>query len=288
MFREDRQPWLSSIRRLANMPGVDPERPSRSLLAGRDLIDGLRCWPLWFIMGWYDIKQRYRRSTLGPFWLTLSMAVLIGSLGILYARLFKMEIDQYLPFLCLGLLIWNLISTMLTEGCAAFIQAERLIKQIRTPLSVHIYRLIWRNLIIFAHNLIVYLGVAVLFGIWPGAKALLFIPGLAVVLLNAIWAALLVAVVCTRFRDVPQIVSTLVQVAFFLTPVIWMPELLKDQAWIVQWNPFFAFVDLMRAPLLGQDPEPFSWIAALIVTAIGGTVTFAVFRRFRSRIAYWL
>ena len=273
---------------MANVLEIGPGRVSSRSLAIRDLIDGIRSWPLWFIMGWQDIKRRYRRSTLGPFWLTLSMTVLIASLGVLYGKLFKMDIVEYLPFLCLGLLVWNLISTLLTEGCTAFMVEERLIKQVRAPLSVHIYRLVWRNVIIFAHNMIVYVAVAVLFGLWPGVKALLFIPGLAVVLLNGVWAALLLAVICTRFRDVPQIVASLVQVAFFLTPVIWMPKLLGEDAWMAQWNPFFAFLDVMRGPLLGRYPEPFSWVMVLLVTVVGWMVAFTVFRRFRGRIAYWL
>ena len=257
-------------------------------LAIADLADGLCRWPLWGLMGWQDIRQRYRRSMLGPFWLTLSMGILVGALGVLYAKLFGVDIHDYLPFLTLGFLSWTLISTLINEGCGTFTASENFIKQMRLPFSLFVYRIVWRNLIIFAHNLIIYPVVAVLFGIWPGVTGLLFLPGLAIVALNGLWAGLLLGMICARFRDVPQIVASLLQVAFFLTPIIWKPDLLGRRAGIVDLNPFYHFVQIIRAPLLGEVPDALTWGMALGVTAAGWFVTFLFFRRFRSRISYWV
>lgn len=260
---------------------------SRGSLAAKDLVEGLRRWRLWGLMGWQDIRQRYRRSVLGPFWLTLSMGVLVGSLGLLYGALFKQAIDDYLPFLALGFLAWSLIAGTVNEGCTAFTDSEPLIKQMRLPFSTHVYRVAWRNLIIFAHNFVVYLVVAILFGIWPGAAALLLLPGLALVTLNAVWVGLLFGMICARFRDVPQIVTSLMQVAFFLTPIIWKPEMLGRRIGFAEANPFYHFVELIRAPLLGEAPGLLSWSIALGLTAAGWTLTWFFFRRFRARIPYW-
>jgi ABC-type polysaccharide/polyol phosphate export systems, permease component len=243
---------------------------------------------MWGRMGWQDIKQRYRRSALGPFWLTLSMGIMCGALGILYSTLFKIEVNDYLPFLCLGLLAWGLVSTIIIEGCTAFIVSEHLIKQIKLPLTIHVFRLVWRNLIIFAHNFVVYIVVAVVFEIWPGTTVFLIIPGLALLILNAVWISLLLGIICTRFRDVPQIISSLIQIAFFMTPIIWKPELLERHSGFVLMNPFYVFVELLRAPLLGQSLDVTSWIMAFVITLLGTTFTFVIFSRFRSRIAYWL
>src|SRR6478735_9777153 len=129
---------------------------SMSLLAIRDVRDGILMWPLWGRLGWNDILQRYRRSLLGPFWLTASMAIMVVSLGVLYAKLFKTEIHDFLPYLCVGLLVWNLISSFLTEGGTLFTGAESYIKQIRLPYSVYVYRSSWSKLVIFAHNFGIY------------------------------------------------------------------------------------------------------------------------------------
>ena len=265
-----------------------PQGTSGDVLARADFIDSLTRWRLWGLMGWQDIKQRYRRSVLGPFWLTLSMAILVAALGFLYGELFGIAIDDYLPFLTLGFLSWGLISGVIIDGCMAFTGAEPFIKQMKLPFFLHIYKIVWRNLIIFAHNSVVYIGVAVVFGIWPGIAGLLLLPGLVLIVLNAIWVGLLLGMICARFRDVPQIVVSVLQVAFFLTPIIWKPELLASRAGFVQANPFFHFVELVRAPLLGSVPGLTTWIVVLAITLAGWFVTFLFFRRFRARIAYWV
>ncbi len=265
-----------------------PRPPSQTVLALRDVAEGARAFRLWGMLGWQDIRQRYRRSTLGPFWLTISMGALVGGLGLLYAGLFKLDVSDYLPFVAAGLILWGLISGLITEGCDAFIGAEGIIKQVNLPLSVHVYRVVWRNSIVFAHNVVIYAAAAVIFSIQPGWAGLLALPGLALLCLNGVWVGLLLGLVSARFRDVPQIAASIVQVAFFLTPIIWKPELLPDRAFILHLNPFFHLLELVRAPLLGQAPGLVSWLAVAGITLGGWLVTLFMYRRYRWRIAYWV
>ena len=88
-------------------------RGSRGFFADidRDLLAGIRAWRLWTMLGWNDIRQRYRRSVLGPFWITISMAVFITLLGVIYSHIFKIELKTYLPYLSLGYIIWGFIAT---------------------------------------------------------------------------------------------------------------------------------------------------------------------------------
>ena len=170
----------------------------------------------------------------------------------------------------------------------SFVAGEGIIKQVSLPLSIHVYRMVWRNLIIFFHNIVIFGVVAIFFAIWPGWVALLAIPGLAIISFNGVWAGLLLGLVSTRFRDVPQIVTSIVQLAFFLTPILWKPELLPNRVIVVDFNPFYHLVELVRAPLLGQFPEISSWLAALAITLLGWIVTFGMYARYRWRIPYWL
>ena len=153
-------------------------------MAIRDIRDGILLWPLWGRLGWNDILQRYRRSLLGPFWLTASMAIMVVSLGVLYANLFKSEIQDFMPFLCVGLLVWNYISSVIGEAGSLFTGSESYIKQIRLPYSLYVYRFVWSRIIIFAHNFVIYFGILLYFAIWPGAVILLAIPGFILVTLN--------------------------------------------------------------------------------------------------------
>jgi lipopolysaccharide transport system permease protein len=256
--------------------------------AWSDMIAGLASWPLWVRLGWNDILQRYRRSILGPFWLTASMAIMIVALGILYAGLFNTPVEDFLPFLCVGLLVWNLLASFLTEGGTLFTGSESYIKQIRLPYSVYVYRSTWSKLVIFFHNFIIYFAVLLYFQIWPGTVGLLAIPGLIVVVLNGALASLSIGIISARFRDVPPLIGSIVQIVFFVTPIFWKPELLKGRDYVTDFNPFFHLLEIVRAPLLGSEPSAKSYLAVLFITLINIVITGAFFSRFRSRISYWV
>ena len=261
---------------------------SQAARAALDLVQGARARYLWGRLGWQDIRRLYRRSVLGPFWLTISMGLLVAALGALYGALWKVELADYVPFLALGFVVWTLISGVITDGCNAFINAEGIIKHVGLPLSVHVFRLLWRNLLVLCHNAVVFVIVAAIFGVWPGWAGLLAVPGLALLVLNGIWVGLLLGVISARFRDVPPIVASIVRILFFVTPIIWMPELMPGRAFVLDFNPFFHMVEVVRAPLLGKVPGLVSWLAVLGITLGGWIVAFEFFRRYRWRIAYWV
>src|SRR5699024_5965365 len=114
---------------------------------------------LWWLLGWYDIKQRYRRSVLGPFWLTISTAILIATLGLLWSTIFRMDLSTYLPFFTVGNIFWTYLSSQVNEASTGYTQFENLVKQVRLPYPSYILRLLCRNLIIFAHNFVIILFV---------------------------------------------------------------------------------------------------------------------------------
>lgn len=254
-----------------------------------DLVEGMRRWPLWMHLAWQDIRLRYRGSILGPFWITLSMGIMIGAMGLMYSQLFKMETKSYMPFLATGLLMWTFLASLINEGCTAFTNAEGFIKQVRLPFSLHVYRVLGRNLIVLAHNAVIYVLVALFYDITP-SYTLLFLPlSLMIILLNAAWVIFLLGMFCARFRDIGPIVSSLVQVIFFLTPVIWMPGQLRGhQAWVADLNPFYHFIELVRAPLLDQPLPPMALPMIAAITVVGWAITIVVLRRWRSRLAYWV
>ena len=262
---------------------------SQSALALFDLVAGARVTHLWGRLGWQDIRRRYRRSTLGPFWITISMGLLVAVLGTLYGGLFKVDAANYVPYLTLGFVIWTLINGLITDGCTAYVNASNIIQQARLPLSVHVYRVVWRNLIIFFHNAVIFVIVAVVFMVWPGWKGLLAIPGMVLLCVNGVWVGMLLGAFAARFRDIPPIIASIVRIAFFVTPIIWMPELLPNRAVLpMNLNPFFHVLEVVRAPLLGEVPSVVSWLAMIGFSLIGAATTFVIYVRYRWRIAYWV
>jgi ABC-type polysaccharide/polyol phosphate export permease len=265
-----------------------PRRGSRAAAAWADLTEGMSKSWMWSAMAMQDIRMRYRGSLLGPFWLTISMVIMIAAMGLIYSRLFNMEITRYLPFLTVGLVIWNFVSTVITEGCQTFLSAQNVITQVRMPFSVHAWRTVYRNLIVLAHNMVIVPLVLIVFRVPVGWSIVVIVPALAILTINGIWVTILLGMISARYRDVPPIVMSFVQVIFFVTPIFWPPEAMGIWMQALPLNPLFAAVDVVRAPLLGEAPLTYSWPVLLLVTALGSIGTFALFAKFRSRITYWI
>lgn len=272
------------------MKAVVIERDSG--LAGHDgsddLIVGLKAVRIWSTLGWHDIRQRYRRSVLGPFWFTLSTAIMVVVLGALYSTLLHQEVRDYLPFLAVGLVIWGYLSSVVNEGCVAFIGSAYLIKQIRLPLTIHVCRIVWRNFVILLHSLPVVIVLLFVFGHWPRPEFLLVPIGLLLLLLHGVWIGIALGVLCARFRDIPPIVTNLIQVVFFFTPVMWSPEVLKGRGWVAEYNPLYHIIETIRAPLTGRPIHWVSWAWSIGVVIVGFAFAQYLLRRARNRIPYWL
>lgn len=237
-----------------------------------------------------DIRQRYRRSSLGPFWITISTGVMISCIGIIFGSLFKSPISEFLPFLSAGLIIWGLISSSITEATTVFVSAEPIIKQLPIPLTVHVYRMIFRNLYIFFHNIIIFPLVLFVVRRPINFEILWAIPGLILLVLNLSWLSIILGIVCSRFRDLTQIVASVLQIFFYLTPIIWMPSLLpaRTSVMVLDPNPFYHLLAVIRDPIMGQSPSILNWIVSIAMSILGWLVAIKFYDRYRSRIVYWL
>lgn len=259
-------------------------------VAVRDIREALSKYRLALIFGWQDVAQRYRRSRVGAFWLTLNMAVFIGALGLIFGTLFQSEMHEFLPYLCAGVITWGFISTCLNEGCTTFTSSDGIILQVRMPLFTHVMRAIWRNIIIFAHNIVIFPILLLIFGRTIGFSVFWAIPGILLLIVNLAWMMLILATVCARFRDMTQVVTNILQVMFYATPIMWMTKILPDHVSraFIEWNPFYHFIELVRAPLFGSAPTLLDWAFGLSFAVIGWIIAIVFFGRYRWRVAYWL
>jgi len=258
--------------------------------AWQDLGLGLARWEVFARLGWFEVKRRYRRTIIGPLWGTLNLAVFILALGFVGGGILRKGISGYLPYLSVGMIMWVFISTVMNESCSLFIASQNLFRQMQLSYSSLAFALVWRNLIVFFHNIVAYLLFAILFAphlftVW----APLAIVGLAINVVNAVWVAMLLGMICLRFRDLQQLTTTFVQIAMFISPVFWTPDSLQGlrRLLFVELNPFYSLIEVVRRPLLGSVPGIEVYAMACFVTIVGCSVTFFFFSRFRKRIAYW-
>lgn len=282
---------------MAAQPAVVPASASRTWgRAVGDLAAGWRQRSLWGYLGLQDVRQGYRRSVLGPLWITISMAVTALALGVLYSALFAQPIQEFLPYLATGLIIWGFIGGCANEGAQVFIRNEGLIKHLPAPLSVHVYRLVWGQLLQFGHNVAVYVVLVAVFPRPLGAQVLLAVPALVLLVVNGMWFTIVIGVIGTRFRDIPPLTGSIVQLLFFLTPIVWVYEdfaqspdpSIRQRAQLAEINPFMHFVQILRQPLLGDPIVARHWVVALGITAVGWAAALLVLRNYRARVSYWV
>lgn len=259
-------------------------------LAREDLLDSLRLWPVGSALGWNDVKQRYRRATFGVLWITFTQALFLCAIGPMYGVLFKLSLRDYFPFLAAGYITWQLMAGIVTEGCTVFVTSDGFIRQIPMSKSLFVLRMICRNFIIFGHNILVYIPVAVIFSVPVTLNTLWVIVGLLLIFLNGFWFSLVAGMVCARFRDLPPFVASMMQVAFLATPVLWKKDAIAGGAMhmFVVLNPLYHFLEMVRAPLLGRAPDVQTIAAVVLMTVAGFCVSLVFFTRYRSRLPYWI
>lgn len=253
-----------------------------------DVVDGVKMYPVWSAFGLQDIRQRYQRSVLGPFWITIAMMVTILGVGPLYSALLHIDANSFIPFLAMGLIAWSLISGVTLEGCEAFSASESMIRSVRLPMTQYVLRVIFRNVLMFFHNTLAFVPFAIYLGIRPHWDWLVALPGVALIVVASFPAAVMLGIFCTRFRDMKQIVASVVQLSFFLTPIFWKPELLGSRIAFATDNPFFLFLEVVRGPIMGTPPGPEIYAKVAFITVVLYALAVPVFVRYRSRIAFWV
>ncbi|MBY4131332.1 ABC transporter permease [Rhodococcus fascians] len=262
-----------------------------------DLRTGFAQRELWLHLGWQDIKQRYRRSVIGPFWITIATGVQAIAMGLLYSVLLDIDLRSFLPHVTVGLIIWNLISAAILEGGDVFVANEGLIKQLPSALSVHVYRLVWRQLLLLGHNMLIYVIIIAIF--WPPGglhwTVIFAIPALVLILLNAVWVSILFGIIATRYRDIAPILNSFVTLMFFMTPIVWTTSGLvqmggeaANRAKLVEINPLFHYLDIIRAPLIGEDQQAYHWYIVLGFTVVGWALAILALKKYRARVPYWV
>ena len=254
-----------------------------------DLVKSFKNTRIWFALGLNDVVARYRGSILGPFWITLTTAVFVVGIGFLYAGLMKVSLDRYLPWMTTGLVVWSLISQVALEGADAFVSASDVLRQAALPAPLFVWRVIWRNLLIFVHQLPILVIVGLKFGYLFHMRLDEAAVGLVLVLVNISWFALVFAVICARFRDLKQVLASLIQLLFFLSPVLWIPSEMRGLGGrLMALNPIVHMLDVLRGPLIGEPFHLRSVVYLLASGVAGWAFTVVFFAKVRRRIVHYV
>jgi ABC-type polysaccharide/polyol phosphate export permease len=253
-----------------------------------ELLGAVRRYRLWIYLAWSDIRQRYRGSVLGPLWITLSTSIFVAALSVINAELFKAPPEKYIPSLTTGFVIWYFISGTLSESTTGLFSSKGLISQISLPFYVHIFRVITRNLLILAHNAIVVFIVLAWFKTYPTIQIFMIFPSILLVSLILLSAGMILAMIGARYRDIQQVVASMLQVLFFVSPITWEAKQISNATWVLHLNPVYYIIDALRSPILGTPVHSNTWTILLLMTATTTAVALWLFNKKRDKIPYWV
>jgi ABC-type polysaccharide/polyol phosphate export permease len=235
-----------------------------------------------------DIHGRYRRTVLGPLWITIGQAATIAGFLIVFSGLFGIDPGTYALYLAAGFPVWILISQFLADMPLAFVNARGLIESFGLPWTLQIWRRSIGYSLIFFHHLVVLLAVMAFQGAVPRLEMLLALPALAIVIVAGTGLGILLALLGARYRDMQPAMSTATGMLFMFSPVMWKPEQLRINEWAYEYNPLYYYITLVREPLLGRSPAPELWLwtglGAIMVLCTG----IAAYSLARHRLYHWL
>lgn len=256
-----------------------------------DFLAALRLWPVWYRLGVQDLRLRFRRSVLGVSWILVQLVVTILALGLVYGSLLGQDLRTFLPFLTAGLVIWGFLTASILEGSQAFVASEGYIKQIGLPIHVYVLRTFVSVSVSSAISLAAYVVVAVVYGVRVGWGMLWSIPGILLLGAAALFLMEIFACLNVRFRDAAHLAGASLQVLFFVTPVIWPPELLRGRpaAWVIDINPVYHLLEVVRQPLLFSEPAAgVHYAIAALLTLVLAVLAGAVVAAYSRRVVYLL
>jgi ABC-type polysaccharide/polyol phosphate export permease len=256
-----------------------------------DIEGALRQFHNCFFLALAEVRLRYRRTLLGPLWISLTTALFIFFISYLHSGFIVTNFRDYLLRLALGWIMWNFIYDSVIQGAQTFQRAADLISNTMTAKFVFVLKTVLANLIMFAHSLLIAIPVYVVAGLPFSYATWLVIPALILIILSAVWSAVIFGILAARYRDFYPSLRVIMRGLFFVTPILWSPNLLpahSPRRLIVDLNPLAHYIAIWRQPMLGEYPDRLSWLVTGGCTLVGLVLAFVAFARYRRSIVFWV
>jgi len=246
----------------------------------------------WIFQTWLVFAIRYRKTIFGPVWLLIGPLLFILAIGVLYSYVNGVVIETFVPNLTVGLIVWTLINGFVTGSTTVF---QRGRAQILQGGVIHVDVImveVFTTVLYFLHQIILIVGVFLFFGLGVSFVELaISLIGLALLIVNGVWLTQVFGIIGARFRDLTEIVQAIMRIAFLATPIIWMPGV-GQRADVMQvfllFNPFYHFLEIIRAPLLGNAISIESWLIVSAITLGGFSLAYFFQVRYARNIPLWI
>jgi ABC-2 type transport system permease protein len=266
-----------------------PQESRETLLALSDIRSGWALRNSWWALSRQSITVSYRRTTLGPLWITIQQVAFVVGISLLYSQLFKVKSSDLVPLVAIGITFWGFLTSCITGAANNFIGQSQSIKSSTLPISFYVFSSVAQQFLIFLHSAIVLIPLVFVIDTTPRIICLVTVPlAILCAVLNGFSLGLWLGPLSARYRDISASIPIIIQLAMFLSPIFWSPTLLGGRAWIVDYNPIAWMIETFRSPILGGDMRIDLWVRLAILTCVNLALGVVVLHRVRDKITYWI
>ena len=254
-----------------------------------EIMAGLANWRIWHLIGSGELRRRYARSRVGQFWVTLSTGLSILILGLVWSALWNVEPVKLLPHLTVSIIIWQFMASIITESIDIFPAHKHILLSQYLACSTVVFAMVYKNALILLHNVVIIALVFIVFQQPVTVKIFLVVPAVLLFLITALWLGYLVGLICARFRDIGHAMQSILQLGFYITPVIWKPEFITEQyRWLLAFNPFATYITIIRGALTSEPFPAFEWGLAALIAFGGAALSLPLIGKYRRRLLFWV
>jgi|SRR6185295_4092018 len=242
-----------------------------------------------------ELKVRYRRSAIGFVWTMLQPLLMMVVFYTVFSQLFRFQVPNYPVFALAGILFWNFFSQSIVASMNSLRGNAMLLQKLPVPTAVFPVATVISGVVNLLFALVPLLLVLVVRGFGDGfaslSPALLFLPvSILLAALFTLGAGLLLAPLAVFFSDVVELVSVLLTVLMYLTPIFYPKEILPEKVrWIVRFNPVRSILEVFRDPIYYGKIPPLTHLGVCVgIAAIALAVGSWAFRRYSDRIPFYV
>tara|TARA_Y200000002_G_scaffold71953_1_gene56317 strand:+ start:3769 stop:4566 length:798 start_codon:yes stop_codon:yes gene_type:complete len=254
-----------------------------------DLKYSFKSFPSWSYLAYFDLKLKYRKTYLGPWWVVVGMAISAGILCLLWSTIFNLDWRNFLLYLFSGFIIWTWLISIINDGPEIFYANASLVKAYPVPPIFHALRKSYLNFLLFIHHLpLIFLLVFIM---QPEINIRVFITlpiAIFLIFTNSVLYSATIGIISSRYRDVEPTIKALMAPMLLLTPVLWKPEMLGEYIYYIYFNPFTYFIGIVRNDLIGSDFNAYIWYGAFIITFLQLLIFIVIYSAKRNRIVFWV
>ncbi|EKF6289094.1 ABC transporter permease [Vibrio cholerae] len=251
-----------------------------------DLKESLKERQLWTTLAWIELKRGFSGTKLGVLWRPTSALIVGLSLGNVYSIILNKSTSDYIPYVVAGLVVWSLISQLITEGGKLFLANGPQIKEMPISYTSYIAKYLTRNIISFLLSSLAVILVLVYYNQLSRIEPIAFIFGTLMVVINGIWVSILFGIATIYIRDITELISNFMRLVFFITPVLWSPDMASSKGQIVKYNPLYYYLDVIRSPMIGHEVDIYSYYIIATITIVGLIVSVIVYSKYRDKISF--